>query len=70
MKDQSNNKCSLRIQSLQKQLGDKNRRIQQLNKLRIQQQNKQRIQKQTKVQAPDITDDMFMNLFSIMKMGG
>ena len=69
MKNQSN-KCNLRIQSLQKQLGDKNKRIQQLNKLRIERQNKQRIQKQTKSQAPDVGDDMFIQFFTTMKMGG
>lgn len=64
MKDQSK-KLNLKIQSLEKQLGDKNKRIQQLNKLRIQDQNKKREQSKD----IGISDDMFSNLFSVMKIG-
>lgn len=66
MKEQSK-KCNLKIQSLEKQLGDKNKRIQQLNKLRVQEQNKKK--QQSKSKNVDISDDIFSNLFSVMKLG-
>ena len=66
MKEQSK-KCNLKIQSLEKQIGDKNKRIQQLNKLRVQEQNKKK--QQNKSKNVDISDDIFSNLFSVMKLG-
>lgn len=66
MKEQSK-KCNLKIQSLEKQIGDKNKRIQQLNKLRIQEQNKKK--QQSKSKNVDISDDIFSNIFSVMKLG-
>lgn len=65
MADKSN-KVNLKITTLEQQLDSKQKRIDELNKQRQQSYQKQYSKKQN---TPDLSDDLFFDLFSLFKLG-
>ena len=66
--NKDNNKgCALKIKSLEAQLGTKQKRIQELQRLRNEQINRDRQRPRTPEQENG--DDMFLSFFSFLKFG-
>lgn len=65
MADKSN-KVTLKITTLEQQLDNKQKRIDELNKQRQQSYQKQYSKKQN---TPNLADDLFFDLFSLFKLG-
>jgi len=65
-KQNSKPKTNIKVKNLEEQLKYKNQRIKQLNELRARQQ-KQCLGK--KKDEPTLADDLFLDIFSIFKLG-
>lgn len=59
--------CNIKIKTLEAQLGSKEKRVKELQRLRSEQINKDRQKPRTPEQ--EMGDDMFLSFFNIFKLG-